>query len=101
MLAALHECHLLTAKPILYVANVDEAGLSEGNSYSTALEEHADKVGAAVVRICGKVEAELSELDDEEKTEFLGDLGVEEPGLDRLTRQPPICFGARVGRALR
>jgi len=86
MAAAVRECHLLTAKPILYVANVDEDGLAEGNAYSTALEEHAARVGASVVRICGKVEAELAELDDEEKAEFLRELGVEEPGLHRLIR---------------
>ncbi len=80
------EACLLTAKPILYVANVDEEGLAEGNDYSAALEAHAAKAGAEVVRICGKVEAELSELDDEEKGEFLADLGIAEPGLHRLIR---------------
>ena len=80
------EACLLTAKPILYVANVDEDGLAEGNDYSAALERHASEAGAEVVRICGKVEAELSELDDEEKGEFLADLGITEPGLHRLIR---------------
>ena len=86
MRAALRDCHLLTAKPVLYVANVDDASLAEGNDYSARLEEHAVKVGAATVRICGAVEAELSELDDEEKRDFLEDMGVEEPGLNRLIR---------------
>ncbi|MCA9510787.1 MAG: redox-regulated ATPase YchF [Myxococcales bacterium] len=83
---ALRDCHLLTAKPVLYVANVDEASLAEGNAFSAALERRAAEAGAGVVRVCGKVEAELSELDDAEKVEFLRELGVDEPGLDRLIR---------------
>ncbi|MEE3327027.1 MAG: redox-regulated ATPase YchF [Myxococcota bacterium] len=84
--AAFQECHLLGAKPVLYVANVDEGSLADGNDYSETLEKHAASVGAAAIRICGKIESELADLDDAEKTEFLSDLGVEEPGLDRLTR---------------
>ena len=84
MILPMKEAHLLTAKPVLYVANVDEEGLEKGNAYSRALEELAGD--AEVVRICGKVEAELSELDDEDKREFLADLGIEEPGLNRLIR---------------
>jgi GTP-binding protein YchF len=80
------EACLLTAKPVLYVANVDEDALAAGNAHSAALESIASESGAEVVRICGKVEAELSELDDEDKREFLADLGIEEPGLDRLVR---------------
>jgi len=86
MAAPYRDCFLLTAKPILYVANVDDASLAEGNAYSTALEGHAIEWGAGIVRICGQVEAELSELDDEEKREFLEELGAEEPGLNRLIR---------------
>ena len=83
---AFEEACLLTAKPILYVANVDEEGLLAGNGYSAVLEKHASETGADVVRICGKVEAELSELDDDDKREFLADLGIQEPGLHRLIR---------------
>lgn len=86
MQPAFKEACLLTAKPVLYVANVDEEALADGNAHSTALEAIAHASGAEVVRICGKVEAELSELDDEDKREFLADLGIEEPGLDRLIR---------------
>jgi len=87
LLPAFRDAHLLTAKPVLYVANVDEDGLASGNGYSEALESlAAGGAGAEIVRICGKIEAELSELDDEEKTEFLADLGIEEPGLHRLIR---------------
>ena len=81
---AYRDCHLLSAKPVLYVANVDDAALAGGNDYSAALAEYATKVGAGMVRICGQAEAELAELDDSEKAEFLHDLGVEEPGLHRL-----------------
>jgi len=84
--SAFREAHLLTAKPLLYVANVDEEGLASGNVHSAALETYAEKQGAGVVRICGKVEAELIELEDDEKREFLADLGIEEPGLHRLIR---------------
>ena len=86
MRPAFNEACLLTAKPILYVANVDEAGLVDGNAHSEALAEYAARSGADTVRICGKVEAELSELDEEDKREFLADLGIEEPGLNRLIR---------------
>ena len=83
---AFDEACLLTAKPILYVAHVDEEALASGNDYSKALEAYAAEAGAETVRICGKVEAELSELDDDDKREFLADLGIEEPGLHRLIR---------------
>jgi GTP-binding protein YchF len=82
--AAYRESHLLTAKPVLYVANVDDASLAEGNDYSRLLDAHAAKGGAEVVRICGQVEAELADLEPSERAEFLADLGVSEPGLDRL-----------------
>jgi hypothetical protein len=85
--AAYNDCHLLTGKPVLYVANVDEPSLAGGNEMSATLEAHAKKVGARVVRISGRTEAELSELEDEDKREYLAELGVEEPGLNRLIRE--------------
>jgi GTP-binding protein YchF len=84
--ASFNDAHLLTAKPVLYVANVDEAALAAGNAHSAALDEYARAQDSDVVRICGKVEAELAELDDADKREFLSDLGISEPGLDRLIR---------------
>ncbi len=93
MRPALSDAHLLTAKPLLYVANVDEVGLAAGNAYSGILEKIAQAEGTEVVRICGKVEAELSELEDEEKREFLADLGIEEPGLHRLIRAAYLLLG--------
>jgi GTP-binding protein YchF len=82
---AYRDLHLLTAKPVLYVANVDEAGLA-GNDHTEAVERIAAKEGAGVVRLCAKIEAELAELEPEEKRAFLEDLGLSEPGLDRLAR---------------
>jgi GTP-binding protein YchF len=78
------EMFLLTAKPVLYVANVDEAGLRDGNAHTTALEARAAAEEAGVVRVCARVESELADLADDERQEFLADLGLEEPGLDRL-----------------
>ncbi len=80
------DAHLLTAKPVLYVANVDEDALASGNAHSAELEAYAAEQGAGVVRICGKIEAELSELPADEKREFLASLGIDEPGLNRLIR---------------
>ena len=87
MEAALRACFLLTAKPILYVANVDEASLAKGNSLTAKVESRAREEGARVVRLCAKIEAELAELEAMEKEAFLHDLGVEEPGLHRLVRE--------------
>jgi hypothetical protein len=83
---ALRESFLLTAKPVLYVANVDEVGLTAGNDAVAALERHAEKTGAGVVRISARIESELAELESEEKQAFLADLGLEESGLHRLIR---------------
>jgi hypothetical protein len=83
--AAFRDLHLLTAKPVLYVANVDEAGLHE-SAQAEKVERFAVERGAGAVRLCAKLEAELAELAPEEKTAFLAELGLEEPGLDRLAR---------------
>lgn len=77
---------LLTDKPIVYVANVDEASAHEGNELSRRVEEYANSEGAAFVIISAKIESELSGLDADERIEFLNDLGLEEPGLNRLIR---------------
>lgn len=79
-----HQLNLLTSKPILYVANVDEASAAEGNEYSDNVRERAEKEGAAFVIISAKIESELATLDDDEQAEFLEELGLEEPGLNRL-----------------
>jgi GTP-binding protein YchF len=84
--AAYRSAFLLTAKPVLYVANVDESALVAGNAHTAALEARAKAEGAGIVRICAKIEAELSELEAAEKQEFLESLGLAEPGLHRLIR---------------
>ncbi|PIE43704.1 MAG: redox-regulated ATPase YchF [Gammaproteobacteria bacterium] len=81
----LREIHLLTIKPTMYIANVDEDGF-ENNPHLTQVREIAHMENAVVVPICNKLEAEIAELEDEEKTEFLADLGMEEAGLDRVIR---------------
>jgi GTP-binding protein YchF len=84
-LARLREYHLITAKPVLYIANVAEDGF-EDNPMLDAVVELAASEGAEVVPICNKIEAEISELDDEDREEFLESLGIEEPGLNRVIR---------------
>jgi len=76
---------LLTLKPAMYVGNVLEDGF-ENNPHLDRLREHAAKEGAPVVALCAKIEAELADLEDEDKQAFLADLGLEEPGLNRLIR---------------
>ena len=77
--------HLLTMKPVLYIANVDEEGF-EDNPHLDAVRRIAKTEDAELVVICNKLEAEIAELDDEERAEFLRDLGMEAPGLDRVIR---------------
>ncbi|HEX4333516.1 MAG TPA: redox-regulated ATPase YchF, partial [Usitatibacter sp.] len=81
----LQPLQLLTAKPALYVANVDEKGF-EDNPLLDRVREYAMKEGAPVVAICAKIEAEIADLSGEEKLVFLSDLGLAEPGLNRLVR---------------
>ncbi|MDA0272942.1 MAG: redox-regulated ATPase YchF [Proteobacteria bacterium] len=81
----LRDLHLLTMKPVLYIANVDEEGF-EDNPHLDAVRRIAETESAELVVICNKLEAEIAELDDEERAEFLSDLGMEEPGLDRVIR---------------
>jgi GTP-binding protein YchF len=77
---------LMTIKPAMYVGNVLEDGFT-GNAHLDRLREHAAQEGAPVVALCAKIEAELADLDDADKREFLADLGLEEPGLNRLIRE--------------
>ncbi|MCB1776100.1 MAG: redox-regulated ATPase YchF [Candidatus Competibacteraceae bacterium] len=79
----LRELFLLTGKPVLYVANVAEDGF-ENNPFLTQVREIAAREGAEVVPVCAAIEAELAELDDADKAEFLADYGLSEPGLDRV-----------------
>jgi len=77
--------HLLTAKPVMYLANVQEGGFEE-NPLLDQVRKHADGEGALVVAVCAAVEAEISQLDEEDKLEFLEALGQSEPGLSRVIR---------------
>jgi len=77
---------LLTTKPVLYVCNVDEAGLSDEPPAVGAVRDHAAAEGAGCVVLCGKLEAEIAELDPEDRAIFLEDVGLQEPGLNRLVR---------------
>ena len=79
------ELQLLTAKPVMYVANVAEGGFA-GNPHLDALRELAAGEGAEVVPVCAAIEAEISELDEGDRAAFLADLGLDEPGLDRIIR---------------
>lgn len=77
--------NLLTIKPLLYIANVDEQGF-ENNPLLDKVRAHAEKENAEVVSVCAAIEAEISQLDDADKMEFLNDIGLEEPGLNRVIR---------------
>ncbi|MBI4714839.1 MAG: redox-regulated ATPase YchF, partial [Nitrospirae bacterium] len=82
----LRDCHLLTDKPVVFAANVDEKEMLEGNDHVRRIEEIAAQKGAGVVTICGKIENELSALPMEEHRAFLEELGLSEPGLYKLIR---------------
>jgi GTP-binding protein YchF len=75
---------LLTAKPVMFVANVDEDSATTGNAFSEAVKARATEEGAACVVISAKIEAELALLEADERSEYLEELGIEEPGLNRL-----------------
>jgi GTP-binding protein YchF len=81
--ALLKPFYLITAKPVLYVANVKEGGF-ENNPHVEAVRSHAATEKAEVVAVCAAIEAEIADLEDDEKQMFLADLGLAEPGLDRL-----------------
>jgi GTP-binding protein YchF len=81
----IRDLHLLTIKPTMYIANVAEDGF-ENNPHLDAVREIAAGEGSEVVPVCAAIEAELSDLDDEEKQEFLTEMGLEEPGLNRVIR---------------
>lgn len=79
------ELHLLTLKPTVYVANVAEDGF-ENNPYVDQVRDHAEGEGSGMVAVCASIEAELVELDEAEAKEYLHELGLEEPGLNRVIR---------------
>ncbi|BCM24460.1 redox-regulated ATPase YchF [Methyloradius palustris] len=83
---------LITVKPVMYIANVDETGF-ENNPLLDKLTELGKKEGSPVVSICAKIEAEISDLEDEDKALFLDELGLTEPGLDRVIRAAYALLG--------
>jgi len=84
-LHSLQDLHLLTVKPMMYIANVDEDGF-ENNAMLDAVRALAEEQGAIVVPICAAIESEIAELDAEDKADFLEAIGQEEPGLNRVIR---------------
>jgi ribosome-binding ATPase len=93
--AVVKPLELLTAKPIIYATNVSEADLAGGNVHTEVIAGLADAEGAGTVRISAQVEAELIELPEEERVEFLSDLGVSEGGLKSLIRATYELLGLR------
>ncbi len=79
------QLHMLTSKPVMYIANVDEEGF-DNNPLLTKVQEYAATEGAGVVSVCAAIESEIALLEEDEKAEFLEELGLEEPGLNRVIR---------------
>mgnify|MGYP000844833406 CR=1 FL=1 len=91
-LANIYTLHLLTIKPTVYIANVDEEGF-ENNPHLDVVTKIAESEGAQVVAVCNKLESEIAELEAEEKLEFLQEMGMTEPGLDRVIRAGYTLLG--------
>ena len=95
-LESVKDAQLITSKPVLFICNVSEDDVSEGaaeNDYVGLVREHANKMSAGVVLISAQAEAEISELEAEERMEFLSDLGIAEPGLNKLARATYALLG--------
>ena len=86
---------LLSSKPVLYVANVDEDSAADGNDYSAKVFAHAESEGAQAVAISAQIESEMALLDGEEQAEYLGAIGLEEPGLNRLIQAGYALLGLK------
>jgi len=86
-LISIHELCLLTVKPVLYVTNVDDGSLPDGNAYVEKVRAFAKEEGAGVVVVSAQIESELAEMDKESQIEFLSDLGLTEPGLNSVIRE--------------
>lgn len=94
--ALLESFNLLTAKPVIYAANVSEEDLADdaaGNSYVNSVREYAKNEGSEVFVICAQIEQEIAELDDEERKMFLDDLGIKESGLEKMIRASYSLLG--------
>lgn len=82
----IRELFLLTAKPVLYVCNVDDAAAAGGNQYSTTFAQAVKDENTELIVVAGRAEAEIAELDENDRADFLRDMGLKEPGVDRITR---------------
>ncbi|MBS0613262.1 MAG: redox-regulated ATPase YchF, partial [Proteobacteria bacterium] len=89
---ALRELHLLTDKPVMYVANVDENGFSD-NARLTRVRDLAAAEGAVVVPVCAAIEAEIAQLEEADRADFLAELKLDEPGLNRVIRAGYTLLG--------
>ncbi|MGN1296095.1 MAG: redox-regulated ATPase YchF [Bacilli bacterium] len=85
--------NFLTLKPMIYVLNVDEDELNEDNDLVKSVQKYADENCSSTVKICAKIEEDLADLDDEERTMFLSELGIEESGLDKLVKKTYSLLG--------
>lgn len=92
---SIKDAQLITSKPFLFVCNIDEEALLENNSYCEQVLAHARTMGSDIVKICAQAEAEIAELETEERLEFLEELGIDEPGLDKLARATYDLLGLR------
>ena len=94
--AVIYDCHFVTAKPMLYVCNVDEEGMKAGSAHVEAVRKHAAAEASAAVVICGKLEAELIAIEDPaERSAFLEELGLKNPGLSSLIHEAYSLLGLR------
>ena len=89
------DLHLITMKPVIYVCNIDEDSIGQDNEYVKTVREIASQRGSSVVTICGKIEAEIAEMDPEDRAEFLSDMGLEESGMNVLIREAYATLGLR------
>jgi len=94
-LALVHDFHFITSKKVMYLANVSDADIQnpETNPYVQKVMEHAKKEGSPVIPICGKIESEIAELNEEEKLEFLKDFNMTESGLNKVIRMGYVLLG--------
>ena len=93
--AMVADLHLITMKPVIYVCNIDEDSIGQDNEYVKTVREIAAQRGSSVVTICGKIEAEIAEMDPEDRAEFLSDMGLEESGMNVLIREAYATLGLR------
>jgi GTP-binding protein YchF len=84
-LEVIYDLHLLTIKPMLYIANVEDSGI-DTNKWMLQLKEYAQKEGSDVIPVCAAIESEIAELEEGDKQEFLAEMGLKEPGLNRIIR---------------